>query len=143
MAQVVLSRGMRLVYFDQTATSGFWHELWHRSITLKSYEKSRTGYLGDFLKPFLEYLPKEGKILEAGCGLAKIVIALRARGYNCEGVELAERTVKEAKALFPDVPVRYGDVTQLEVPNAYYRGYISLGGIKHREKGPEPFLKEA
>lgn len=143
MAQIVLLRGMRLAYFDQVATSEFWDEHWHKHINTKTYEKSLWGYLGDFTKPFTKYLPKKGKILEAGCGLAKIVVALRARGYDCEGIELARRTVKEVNALFPVDSVRYGDVLQLEVPDGYYQGYISLGVIEHREEGPEPFLKEA
>jgi SAM-dependent methyltransferase len=39
--------------------------------------------------------------------------------------------------------VRFGDVCNLDVPDGFYSGYISLGVVEHRFEGPEPFLKEA
>lgn len=89
------------------------------------------------------HLPRPGRILEAGCGLGQYVLALQARGYECEGVEWGEETVKAVRSIRPDLPIRVGDVTQLDVPAGYYQGYISLGVVEHRQAGPEPFLREA
>ena len=71
------------------------------------------------------------------------MLALRRRGYDAEGVEYAPETVRRVREFYPDLPVRVGDVTHLEVPDGYYAAYISLGVVEHRQAGPEPFLREA
>jgi SAM-dependent methyltransferase len=99
--------------------------------------------LGHLEKPFTRYLPKQGRILEAGCGTGKYVLALRARGYDVEGIEWSAETVQSVHTILPDLPIQVGDVTSLEVPDGTYSGYISLGVVEHRQAGPEPFLREA
>ena len=84
-----------------------------------------------------------GRILEAGCGLGQFVIALKTLGYQAEGVDYGERTIRFLNERFPDYPFRIGDVTNLDVPDGYYGGYISLGVMEHLQEGPEIFLKEA
>jgi len=143
MTQIVTIQGRRLAYFDEIASSEFWDQHWQNNFSRKIYEKSLKGFLGDFEKPFIKHLPKEGKILEAGCGQAKTVVALKARGYDCEGIDYAEKTIQSVNKLFPNLPVTCGDLMHLDVPDNYYQGYISLGVIEHRQEGPEPFLKEA
>ena len=51
--------------------------------------------------------------------------------------------MKMVRELYPDLPIRAGDVTCIEVPEKYYSGYISLGVMEHCRQGPETFLKEA
>jgi SAM-dependent methyltransferase len=75
--------------------------------------------------------------------MGQYVLALRMRGYDVEGAELASRTVEAVRDLRPDIPIRRADVARLEVPDGYYVGYISLGVVEHRREGPEPFLQEA
>ncbi len=133
----------RLAYYRVAATPEFWDEHWRTSLSPAVYKWAAEGHL-DFLESaFLRHLPRTGKILEAGCGLGKYVLALRVRGYDCEGVEWAEETVKTVTSLRPDLPVRRGDVTALQVPDGAYAAYISLGVIEHRREGPQPFLREA
>jgi len=133
----------RLAYFRAKADSEFWDQHWSELLNVQGYDSAKKGELGRFKDIFTRYLPKKGRILEAGCGLGKIVMALQSLGYNCEGVEWAEETVKGVKSLFPDLPIRQGDVCNLPVPGGHYEGYISLGVVEHRREGPEPFLKEA
>jgi SAM-dependent methyltransferase len=104
---------------------------------------ARNGRLAWYEKPFGQYLPRKGRILEAGCGLGQWVLALRARGYEAEGVEWSTKTVDEVRRLVPDLPIRAGDVRQLDVPDGYYAAYISLGVVEHVREGPESFLQEA
>ncbi len=70
-------------------------------------------------------------------------MALRQRGWLVEGVDYSEDTVAALHELFPDLPIRIADVTQLDVPDGHYGGYISIGVVEHRREGPEPFLSEA
>lgn len=135
--------GKRLAYYMTAANSTFWDQHWQMHLSRKKYRGSERGDLGWFEEAFKRYLPREGRILEAGCGLGELVLALRVRGYDVEGVEWASDTVKAVKAIYPDLPIRGADVTCLDVPDGYYSGYISIGVVEHRHEGPEPFLREA
>ena len=135
--------GPRLVYYRSQPDAAFWDAHWHSFHPSEVYQIAVQGYLGCFEEPFTHYLPRHGRIIEAGCGLAQHVLALRVRGYDAEGVEWGDATTKAVQAQFPDLPVRQGDVTQLNVPDATCHGYISLGVIEHLQAGPEPFLREA
>ncbi|NJN95347.1 MAG: class I SAM-dependent methyltransferase [Anaerolineales bacterium] len=109
----------------------------------KSYALASRGHINRLEKPFLRYLPRSGRILEAGCGLGRYVLALRTLGYEVEGVEWSADTVQAVRSLYPDLPIYTGDVAHLEVHEGYYSAYISLGVVEHRRDGPEPFLQEA
>ncbi|MCK5513792.1 MAG: class I SAM-dependent methyltransferase [Deltaproteobacteria bacterium] len=135
--------GRRLVYYRSQVNADFWDTHWEKNLSKEMYTGAERGHLGWFEETFTRYLPNDGLILEAGCGLGKYLLALRVRGYNAEGVDSGPETVKTVQTLYPDLPIRVGDVTRLEVPNDYYSGYISLGVMEHCRKGPEPFLKEA
>ncbi len=132
----------RLVYFQTSPDADFWDRHW-AGMTQEVYHDAREGRTGFFDSIYAKWLPKDGKILEAGCGMSQQVMALRALGYDCEGVEWGEKTVERVHELCPELPVHQGDVTALNVPDGYYRGYISLGVMEHRKQGPEPFIREA
>lgn len=133
----------RLAYYSSETNPIFWDTHWKKYFSPDIYKKAEHGSFIWFEKPFTEYLSGEGRILEAGCGLGVYVLALRVRGYDAEGMESGAETVKMVRELYPDLPVRVGDVTSIQVPDKYYSGYISLGVMEHCRKGPEPFLKEA
>jgi SAM-dependent methyltransferase len=133
----------RLVYYLSAADASFWEQHWQTYLSPERYTAADRGHLGWFEEPFTRYLPRQGRILEAGCGLGQYVLALRVRGYDVEGVEWASETVKAVRAIYPDLPIRVGDVARLEVPDGTYSGYISIGVAEHRREGPELFLQEA
>jgi SAM-dependent methyltransferase len=132
----------RLAYYLSAANANFWEEHWQQHFSPDIYRWAEQGALGEFEQPFTRYLPRQGRILEAGCGLGQYVLALRVRGYDVEGVEWASETVEAVRALYPDLPIRVGDVTWLDVADGCYSGYIALGVVEHRREGPEPFLQE-
>lgn len=133
----------RLVYYLTTATPEFWDEWSLKNLSEASYESAKAGNIKPFDGVLNHYIPKFGKILEAGCGDSKIVVSLLAAGYDVEGVEWGKQTVETVLSYFPDLPIRSGDVTALNVPDCQYTGYLSLGVVEHRREGPEPFLSEA
>ncbi len=134
----------RLAYYLKAANAGFWERHWQHHFSPEIYHQAELGRLGEFVeKPFTRWLPPQGRILEAGCGLGHLVLALRARGYDAEGVEMSSAVVELVKHCRSNLPIRSGDVACLNVPDGYYMGYISLGVVEHRKEGPEPFLKEA
>lgn len=140
---VKIVQGQRLAYYRTKADEKFWAGQWQDIITPEIYHSAEKGGLGTFEYPFTRYLPKKGRIIEAGCGMGQFVLGLNNRGYECEGVEWAKPVVEAVKKIHPDLPIRVGDVTCLDVADGHYSGYISLGVVEHREQGPEPFLAEA
>jgi SAM-dependent methyltransferase len=133
----------RLAYYLEAADADFWDNHWKTYLSAEIYAWAETGALGYFEEIFTSYLPRAGRILEAGCGLGQYVLALRGRGYDVEGADWASEIVETVRAIRPDLPIRVGDVARLEVADGYYSGYISLGVVEHRREGPEPFLQEA
>lgn len=95
------------------------------------------------LAVLLDWLPTEGRVLEAGCGSGDYVVALAARGYDVEGIELAADLVELVHERHPDVPLGVGDALAIDRPDGHYDAYVSLGVVEHRREGPEPFLAEA
>jgi SAM-dependent methyltransferase len=140
---VKVYKNKRLLCYATEPDGSYWDSVWEDSISLEYYAKYIQGYLDEFGPFFERYLPKGEPIIEAGCGNGRYVLALKKRGYLIEGIEWGKKTVANVKNLFPDLPISVGDVTHLDVPDNHYGGYISLGVIEHREKGPEPFLVEA
>lgn len=136
-------RNGRLEYYRKEADSSFWDAHWDSQDLSHFYNWAEQGRLGFHEKTFPRWLPPEGRVLEAGCGLGQFVLALRKRGWDAEGVEWGEKTVEYVNRRYPDLPIRRGDVTKLDVPDDRYMGYISLGVVEHRREGPTPFLKEA
>lgn len=145
MRTIRIVENNRLVYYKQQATKEYWDQVWVNSYNPNIFKNAEAGHLSLAKQEqiFLKYLPKTGKILEAGCGRGQVVLALQSRGYDIEGVKWGEHAVLWANENYPKLSIKVGDVTQLDVPDNYYSGYISLGVIEHRHEGPEPFLQEA
>lgn len=132
----------RLVYYKKTATSQFWEELWEKEITPHTYQAFKEGLLFEFEKMFTRHLPKNGKILEAGCGHAQLVVALNVRGYDCYGLDYAFQAMRRARQIAGDLRLVCGDITALGVASESFAAIISIGVVEHRRDGPEPFLQE-
>lgn len=81
---MVISDGRRLVYYTTKADVKFWDQHWIKSAVSVEWSKAEQGFLGWFEEPFVKYLPKADKIIEAGCGLGYYVLSLRRRGYKIE-----------------------------------------------------------
>ena len=88
------------------------------------------------------YLPRDGVILEAGCGLGAWVQWMNQHGRTAIGLDRFPDVVRRACEL--GVAVREGDITQLrEFETNSLAGYVSLGVIEHFEDGPAPAIREA
>ena len=90
----------------------------------------------------LKYLPKDGKILESGCGLGRWVFFLRQRGFDILGIDLAPQAVDAAKAYDSSAPIFFDDVLHSKYPNSHFDAAISLGVVEHFEEGPASALAE-
>lgn len=133
----------RLVWYRSDYDDDFWLRAWSPVINADWYRQFELGALYEHEAAFNSFLPKKGKIIEAGCGAGHLVLALKSRGYDIEGIDLSPECVAKVKGVLPDLPISVGDATALDVPDGQYAGLLSLGVAEHIESGPEPFLKEA
>jgi SAM-dependent methyltransferase len=91
---------------------------------------------------FEAHLPREGLILEAGCGLGAWVKWLNGHGRSAIGLDRYADIVRRAREL--GVDVRQGEITDLrEFATGSLAAYVSLGVIEHFEQGPAPAIREA
>jgi SAM-dependent methyltransferase len=136
--------GSSLALFKRSgAGPEYWETYWRPDRVRVRIENSRKGDLGELESPFTRYLPRDGVILEAGCGNARYVTALRARGYQLEGIDFAATTIASIKNVDATLNVRVGDVYAIDVPDGTYAGYISIGVLEHRFDGCTAALREA
>jgi len=134
-------KNQRLVYIQQAATPNFWDSFWHTErIRDKIIDLSKYSFIPNITKKFL--MPEDGPILEGGCGNAYNVYALYKEGFNCIGVDFAEKTIRLVNESFPELDVRVGDVRKLNFPDNYFAGYWSLGVIEHFWDGYEEIAAE-
>lgn len=121
----------------------YWEHRW-QGMNLKAVLKNaRRDRLGEMERPYRQYLPKDGPILEAGCGTGRVVCALQARGYTMEGIDYAAETIERVRQVDPSLDVRVGDIFAIDRPDGYYAAYISLGVLEHHIEGSQAPLAEA
>lgn len=110
---------------------------------IKEFDALVQTCITDDATPFiLNYMPKKGKIVDAGCGLGRYVAYLSKLGYEIEGIELESDTIKIIKKFMPSLNIKQGDITKLEYPDNSISGVICLGVVEHFIQGPEVPLKE-
>lgn len=132
----------RMLYYKQAANQGFWEDVWLKDVTPDYYKPFLAGQLYNFEKMFKRHLPKDGKILEAGCGTAQLVVALNSSGYNCIGLDYAINAMRKARQAAGPLRLISGDLTAVGISDNVFDAIISIGVVEHRFEGPEIFLHE-
>ena len=100
------------------------------------------------VRPYiLRYVPRHGHVIEAGCGLGRVLFYLRRLGIDITGVdfepETLERLGRWRDAHGIDCPLVQSDVCSLPYEDNALAGYISLGVVEHFIEGPHRPLAEA
>jgi len=94
----------------------------------------------------LKYVPRYGKVIEAGCGLGRYVFYLHRLGIDIDGVDFSKEIIlglnewQEKNAI--DANFAVSDVKHLPYRSNSASGYISLGVVEHFLEGPHVALKE-
>lgn len=92
---------------------------------------------------FLECLPKDAPILEAGCGLGAWVVYLGDRGYDIAGIDNDASVIERLKAWRPALKVSFGDIRELPYDDGAFAAVLSLGVMEHFEDGCAEAMREA
>lgn len=95
------------------------------------------------IAPILDALPAGARVLDGGCGLGAWTQAMRARGFDVVGLDIAEETVAELNRLFGGESFRVGDIRATGLPDACVDFYFSWGVFEHFEDGQQACLREA
>lgn len=128
-------------YFDRKVKSDPWDSMWTTRTIEQELEACEIESPPRQL--FLSHLPKEGRIVDAGCGFGKWLIYLKRRGYNIRGIDNNELAVARLKDFNSSLQVASGDVLDIRYPDNSFDAYISMGVVEHFEDGPLTALKEA
>lgn len=87
-------------------------------------------------------LKKDGKYLDAGCGIGGWLIFLKEQGYDVAGIDVAAKTIRAITEYDPDANVRVAPMTQIPHPDASFDGVISIGTLEYIEHGVDTALAE-
>ena len=74
-----------------------------------------------------QYMPREGLVLEAGCGLGQWLVYLYSLGVRAHGVDFEVRALRDLKREFLDVLVCTADVVHLPYADASFSACLSFG----------------
>lgn len=135
----------RIAWYGETGDEQYWYEYWQARLDPNYYMSAEARPLAsdELGKVLLQAMRPDGLHLEAGCGAGYWVAALRQHGLRVEGIEYAQNLVDLVHALYPQLPIRWGNALSIDRPDDHYDSYLSFGVVEHRIEGPEPFLAEA
>lgn len=91
---------------------------------------------------FAEELPREGWIVDAGCGGGRWVHFARQLGCRVLAVDWHPPVLRRVRADCAGVPVLAADVARLPLKSCSVAGVISLGVVEHDPAGPRAMLAE-
>jgi SAM-dependent methyltransferase len=131
----------QLIFTKKLSTSDYWDNRWHINKNIRAkIINCKDSYVSQITKKYLR--PKQGVILEGGCGQGHYVSSLVNNGYQCIGVDYAQETVKTLNKFVSELDIRYGDVRKLSFADNFFIGYWSLGVIEHFWSWYMPIAKE-
>jgi SAM-dependent methyltransferase len=125
------------------STRQAWRDIWERTdvaaeLRTRDYARARATRAR-----FLPFLPKNGVVLEAGCGLGLELVGLAEQGYRMVGIDYVEQAVRRVHGFRPSLALAVADVHALPFRDGTLGAYLSFGVLEHFEWGPGPALREA
>ena len=107
-------------------SSEYWDNRW------ASFENDRASFKNMNIYPirFVENVINDKKnILDAGCGLGRIVKHYDNIGYNIFGCELSESAIKKLKKNEKELKIKQGSITKLPYKNEEFDLIVAFGVI--------------
>jgi SAM-dependent methyltransferase len=144
------------MYRTAAGTPEFWEKTWLVSPPYRMRGYKLPVWYRDV---FTRRLPRDGVIVEAGCGNGNLVRMLANEdpgawgkfamaevegGARVEGLDFAENAVAENRRVHPEGVYRVGDVRALPYRDGELSGYISMGVVEHFDEAERGvILREA
>ena len=112
-----------------------------RASTLAFYDREADAYasatmaldVSDRVARFARELPSGGRVLDAGCGSGRDLVALRAAGFDAVGLDLSPRLACIAR-VNSGSPVEVGDLRSPPFDDASFEGIWAMASLLHLER---------
>ena len=100
-----------------------YHNLFQNEMNEKPYDR-------EIVKRLLELIPRNSRILDAGCGPSGHISAfVHQFGYQVVGIDISDRCVEIASQCNPEISFYRMDMMELDFPDLYFDGIISYYSI--------------
>jgi ubiquinone/menaquinone biosynthesis C-methylase UbiE/peptidoglycan/xylan/chitin deacetylase (PgdA/CDA1 family) len=93
------------------------------------------------LLSFLDNLNPGGRIVEVGSGTGYYLNVMNKRGFDCIGVDLAEKMIRQSRSLYPTIPVQRADARNLPFSDDSLDAVVSIETLRYFSD-QHAFLKE-
>ncbi len=90
----------------------------------------------------VRFAPRDGWVLDAGCGGGRWLHRLHKAGCRVLGMDLAADVLGAVRQRLPSVPLLRGRADRLPFASNSLAGIVSLGVVEHDPEGPQRFLRE-
>jgi SAM-dependent methyltransferase len=87
-------------------------------------------------------IQKGGRVLEAGCGIAKWVAFLSKAGYEAHGLDYSKVAIERSLSLWPELRLARGDLRAMSYEDNFFDAVVSFGAVEHDINGPDAALAE-
>ena len=101
------------------------HQFYHEKRMAEFWSTTRE------LNSFVERLPEEGVVLDAGCGSGYVSALLENGGFHVTGIDISKKMLALAKKNAPRSRFIRMDMTDLKLPSKSFDGVICLFSIIH------------
>ncbi len=106
-------------------------------------EKSFTEYEEQsFWKVLQKKFHKDGKYLDAGCGIGGWVLFLRENGYMADGIDSNASAVRAITEYDPDIIVKIAASDAIPYANETFDGIVSIGSLEYAHNATEKAFQE-
>ncbi len=111
-------------------------------ITIKSYDQTVDQYvenvspqlMNQWHEKFMELLPKNGRILDLGCGFGRDVEIFAEHGFESHGIDLSSNMIARAKAEVLDGKFLVQDIRDPGYEDSYFDGLWARASLLHIPK---------
>ncbi len=110
------------------------------------YDKIAEPYAKEFTIPsehinaFLDLLPKNASVLDAGCGFGVDAEYMQSKGCKVIGIDLSKKMIQLAKQNFPQIIFRQQDIRKLHFEPHSFEGILASYSFIHIPKKDVPLL---
>lgn len=111
--------------------------------TMYASQASRAQYEHQSFWPEVQKrLQKEGRYLDAGCGVGGWIFFLNELGYAVEGIDANSGAIRAMSEYDQDVSLKIANTSAIPYQDAYFDGALSIGSLEYYEGEVKPSIRE-
>ena len=130
---------MRITYRSHGGNQAYWRERWEQA-PADSGGLNLAAYPGRFAAEALA--GTEGPVLEAGCGLGRVLRHYHGQGREIIGLDFIADALAKIRTQEPELPLLAGDVTGLPFADKSFAAVLAFGVYHNLPQGVAEALSE-